>query len=235
MKKRTLFLDVFSTIAFAAVSTFFPTFLPERIPLCVKNCICIVFYIIVASLIFFLNYVLVITPVLRPYKKYEGIWIEIIPNSSRKLSICQLKYDRKNGYIFSGTNYPYTTSNSKFVEFTSVQFSPNGNDSFYYIDKPFNNKNVQGYGKIESIYKCDDNYYKASGYFLDVQSESPTYFKTELIRFEKAFWEKYVTSYPGNNPIKEQKETIYKDVRSFCEQYLFDNYPEVMNHEQGDC
>jgi len=132
--------------------------------------------------------------IFRKYKKYEGIWIEIIPNFSRKIAICELYHDR-NGYHFDGTNYEENSFNS--VEFQSQKFIENGKDSFYYItnSQQGNPKTakIEGFGKVFELSKRNHGIISGQGFFFDVASASSGSQKdviqsTILFKFDRHFY-----------------------------------------------
>lgn len=109
---------------------------------------------------------------LRDYKKYEGRWIQYIPDSSRNIAICELRFDG-NIYHFDGTNYTQGRHIEE-VTFTSYRFIADKDNSFFFITDAIIENNItikeEGFGKIGTIRENSDGILAANGYFFDVLS-----------------------------------------------------------------
>lgn len=142
-------------------------------------------YILSFVIIFLILKYIEIIPCFRKYRCFEGIWIQVIENSDRPISICKLKYDR-DGYHFYGLNF--CKEGTKPVKFTSTKFVADSDDSFYFITESNQKFRPEGFAKIYSIFKSDGGYYEGNGYYFDVTSAENSNVKyMQLFKFNKNF------------------------------------------------
>lgn len=127
--------------------------------------------------------------ILRNLSKYEGIWLQLIPDfPERPYSIITFTYNKKEyKYEFFGINF-YEDLRSginfkahKFVERTFK-------DGFYYITNS-TSEHKNGLGKIAFIKSNYDNFTRAEGYFFDSGSDDCSKkYHTILIKCDKKFY-----------------------------------------------
>lgn len=126
------------------------------------------FVSMIAFMVFY--FVIPLLKYFRPFGKYEGRWLQIIPNSSKPLSIVNFKYKRfEQQYELSGFNF--TEDCEMGVEFVAHKFVRRDHYAgFYYItDHTWEQKN--GLGKIGFISNNIDGLTRAEGYFFDASND----------------------------------------------------------------
>lgn len=138
---------------------------------------------------FFVYRILPFLPCMRNLRKYEGIWLQLIPDfPERPYSIITFKYNKlEYKYEFFGINF-YEDLRSginfkahKFVERTFK-------DGFYYITNS-TSEHKNGLGKIAFIKSNYDNFTRAEGYFFDSGSDDCSKkYHTILIKCDKKFY-----------------------------------------------
>lgn len=124
----------------------------------------------------------------RPFKKYEGRWIQIIPGSPRPLSVLNFKYKKfEQQYELSGFNF--TENYETGVEFVAHKFVRRDHYAgFYYItNHTWEQKN--GLGKIGFISNNIDGLTRAEGYFFDASNDDCSRkYDTIMIKCDKKFF-----------------------------------------------
>lgn len=124
----------------------------------------------------------------RPFRKYEGRWIQIIPNSPRPLAIVNFKYKKfEQQYELSGFNF--TEDCETGVEFVAHKFVRRDHYAgFYYItNHTWEQKN--GLGKIGFISNNVDGLTRAEGYFFDASNDKCSQkYDTIMIKCDKKFF-----------------------------------------------
>ncbi|MBR6408404.1 MAG: hypothetical protein IKS19_07495 [Clostridia bacterium] len=184
----------------------------------IKRIIVIIVSYALTALILYLIYS---TKPFRQYRKYEGIWIQIIPDLQRRISVCRLEY--KNGcYQFNGINY--NEDGSSNVKFFTEKFVDDGKSGFFYITTSSQEHEPQGYGRVYSISNTDKGYYTAVGYFFDVPTRNDRFlYRTNMIKFDKKFYGQRLKFTPNQNPGKLSYREIFECMRA----YINDN-PELL-------
>lgn len=144
------------------------------------------FVSLIAFAIFY--YVFPLIKWFRPFRKYEGRWIQIIPNSPRPLAIVNFKYKKsEKQYELSGFNF--TPDCETGVEFVAHKFVRRDHYAgFYYItNHTWEQKN--GLGKIGFISNNIDGLTRAEGYFFDASNDSCSQkYETIMIKCDKKFF-----------------------------------------------
>lgn len=104
----------------------------------------------------------------RPFKKYEGRWLQIIPDFERPISIVDLKYDRRSDrYLLKG--FTLILHIETGINFTAHKFIERDyHDGFYYITN-HTTEYKNGLGKIGFIETNYDGLIRAEGYFFDAE------------------------------------------------------------------
>lgn len=177
----------------------------------------IVAYLISGVCIFLINKLISNIKHFRQHKKYEGKWIEIIPNFSRNISVCKL-YFKNDSYHFDGDNYGDDINNP--VHFESREFIENKNNGFFYITKSNQIPRPEGFGKVFGISNSDEGFYKANGYFVDVSTEEkPTLHKTIMIKFDSNFYDRCLNLRRDENPENFSSREIYEHVKEYAKKY----------------
>ena len=238
MNKRNTFSELILPLAITIIPSIL-SYIGYRLYSDVKDLkidvlVCFVAYIfsaiIVCALCFFIERIFV----RRIYKKYEGIWIQYIPDFTRKIAVCELKYTN-GSYHFSGINYG--DSSTDYTLFESEMFIENGPCSFYYITsahEQFKPEEIQGFGKVYNITKQNNNVYECQGFFFDVvnadrQTQEKALQRTYLFKFD----ENFITYFRNNTifvvqkrktKIKKTHSEIYNEygglVKRYCEMNL---------------
>lgn len=180
-----------------------------------KSIVNVIAYLLCFIFIYLFNKFIVRIKQFRTFKKYEGRWIEIIPNFSRNISICKLEY--KNGkYHFSGDSYGESINRS--IHFESREFIEGSNNSFFYISKSNLVPSPEAFGKVFDFSNSDEGFYKASGYFVDVSSEeNPTLHKTIMIKFDSDFYDYHLNLSRNKNPEVFSSREVYENVKEYVE------------------
>lgn len=130
---------------------------------------------------------------LRPFWKYEGKWLQIIPDFKRPVTIFELKYDKqKMQYKMLGINFKLDGLYENGVEFTVHKIVERDyNDGFYYITNPtIEHKN--GLGKVSFFETNFDDLVRAEGYFFDSDGKDncSKKYRTIMIKCDSNFFEK---------------------------------------------
>ena len=131
---------------------------------------------------------------MRELGKYEGRWLEIIPNhpkinnpNNREYSIIDFKFNRNSfKYELKGVNF-YKNKDIG-VHFEAYKFIERTfKNGFYYItNHTIENKN--GLGKISFIDPSEDEFCRAEGYFFDSDTEPYSVkYQTILIKCDRRF------------------------------------------------
>lgn len=133
---------------------------------------------------------------LREFGKYEGRWLQIIPESSeRPCSIIDFKYNILSlKYEMLGFNF--TKNLDSGVEFKAFKFVERTfRDGFYFITNQ-TDEHKNGLGKIAFVKSNFDNLTRAIGYFFDSSSDNCSRkYDTILIKCDKQFYEHLGTHY----------------------------------------
>ena len=154
-------------------------------------------------------------PFLRAFHKYEGRWLEIIPNppSGRKYSIIDFKFNYKTlKYELKGVNFHKGFKTG--VDFQAYRFIERTfKNGFYYITNP-TTEHKNGLGKISFVELEIDNLLRAEGYFFDSDSgRCSRKYDTWLIKFDKKFFEKIRDEY-----MKKDDKNKYKSHKQFSKE-----------------
>lgn len=155
-------------------------------------------------------------------KEYLGTWIQYIPDFSRIIAVCDLKY-YNGSYHFDGINFG--EHGEKDVEFKSYKLIQDGPDQFFYIttahylSKPEEGE-IHGFGKLY-IRRRSSGVYKADGYFFDVESaygetgqKAIQHFK--MLKHDKMLYKQYKElNIPrdDNNIFQMGEKQIYEIIR----------------------
>lgn len=173
-------------------------------------------YLFSALCIFLFNKYISHAKYFRCLKKYEGRWVEIIPDFPREISICKISF-ANDGYHFYGTNYSNSTNET--VEFKSRKLFINENNEFFYITQSDQIPRPEGFGKVYSFSKSDEGFYKAKGYFVDVSvQEKPVIHKTFMIKFDSDFYDHNLNLPRAQDPAKLSDRKVYKLMKKYVEE-----------------
>lgn len=161
---------------------------------------------------------------LRELGKYEGRWLQIIPESSeRPCSIIDFTYNKASlKYEMLGFNF--TKNLDSGVEFKAFKFVERTfRDGFYFITNQ-TNEHKNGLGKIAFVKSNFDNLTRAIGYFFDSSSDNCSRkYDTILIKCDKHFYEHLGPQYRHINademtPIEIaeiSKELVDKEIQKY--------------------
>lgn len=218
MKDFKTIQSIFSSLAIAFIPTIVTGFVElvfiknnDSSNKLVTTCIS---YFLSFIIIFFLLKNIEMIPFFRKYRRFEGIWIEVIKNSDRPISICKLKHDR-DGYHFYGLNF--CKEGTKPVKFTSTKFVADSDDSFYFITKSNQEFRPEGFAKIYSVFKSEGGYYEGNGYYFDVTSAENSQVKyMELFKFDKSFCSNELHLSPAIKIKKLTPKEIYNYVIEYA-------------------
>lgn len=167
----------------------------------------------------------------RPFKHYEGRWLQIIPDFKiRNLSIIDFNYDkRSNRYFLKGFNFNTELSDGESkggVAFTAHKFIERDyHDGFYYItNHTIEQKN--GMGKIGFTEINYDGLTRAAGYFFDasgneveakqyntIMVKCDKYFAREI--FGKKAWYTDITKMPPNALADNVREFVDAEIKAY--------------------
>ena len=132
----------------------------------------------------------------RPYRKYEGQWLQIIPElKERPYSIIDFMYNKDlRKYELHGINFFDDLSDG--VSFDAYRFVERTfKDGFYYITNQ-TTENKNGLCKIGFVQSNYDELTRAEGYFFDSSSEKCSRkYNTILIKCDKIFYEHLDSKY----------------------------------------
>lgn len=138
----TVLVSIISKIASKIENTFF----------CIVVMICSCFLSILIAYLFYVF--LKEKQEYNQYKEYEGKWLQYIPGFQRKFSICELKYSKRDGWKFVGTNID--DCNYESVMFDSYKFIGDGPNSFFYVTDArasYKPEKIEGFGKVYNLGK----------------------------------------------------------------------------------
>lgn len=125
----------------------------------------------------------------RPYKQYEGKWLQIIPNlKGRPFSIIDFSYNKScYKYELHGINFYEDLDGG--IDFNAYKFVERSfQDGFYYITNQ-STENRNALGKIGFVKSNYDNLIRAEGYFFDASNETESKkYNTILIKCDKKFF-----------------------------------------------
>lgn len=156
----------------------------------------------------------------RPFRKYEGRWIQIIPNSPRPLSIVNFKYKKlEQQYELSGFNF--TEDCETGVEFVAHKFVRRDHYAgFYYItNHTWEQKN--GLGKIGFISNNIDGLTRAEGYFFDASNDDCSRkYDTIMIKCDKKFFRFVDPTLCDANFEKFPEKTVARMCSEFVEKEI---------------
>lgn len=159
-------------------------------------------------------------------KDYLGTWIQYIPEFSRKIAVCNLKYSN-GSYHFDGINFG--EYGEKDVEFKTYKLIQGGPDQFFYITSAHYPARpevgeIHGFGSIY-FRRRSSGVYKADGYFFDVESaygrtghKAIQHFK--MLKHDKMLYKQFKElNYPRSDSNKFQigDKQIYEIVRDHSE------------------
>ncbi len=126
-------------------------------------------------------------PFFRPFRKYEGRWLQIIPEKEeRPISVINFKF-KNNKYILTGYNFNEQCNSG--LEFKSDKFIKRDHyEGFYYITG-CSIEQTNSLGKIGFIENNVDNLTRAEGYFFDSSnSNCSRKYHTIMIKCDKNFF-----------------------------------------------
>lgn len=107
----------------------------------------------------------------RPFRKYEGRWLQIIPElPERPISVFDFNYNyQMKSYVLKGVNF--YKGNKNCIPFSAYKFIERDfHDGFYYITN-YTLEHKNGLGKIGFIETDYDGLVRAEGYFFDASNE----------------------------------------------------------------
>lgn len=159
-------------------------------------------------------------PCFRKFHKYEGRWIEIIPDfPERPVAICDYIFlTDKYQYKYKGTNY--NLKNYKSVTFEAEKFITNHNkNGFYYITNETKEK-ANGFGEITFAGNNIDGLTRAEGYFFDVTNQYQVVkHEVIMIKYDEAYFKKIgVLSY--EDPRKFTNKEIIERSKGIIEEEI---------------
>ena len=136
------------------------------------------------------RYIIPHLKILRAYGKYEGRWLQIIPDMpERPYEVIDFVFDHKE-YKYEMYGINFETNLEDGVDFQAYRFVERAfNNGFYYItDTTAENKN--GLGKVSFIKSNYDNLTRAEGYFFDSSNERCSRkYNTILIKCNKKLFQ----------------------------------------------
>ncbi|MBR0414603.1 MAG: hypothetical protein IJI67_06005 [Clostridia bacterium] len=208
MKIKKYFVDILT----AVVISIFPLLLSEVITCCFSNSlseknriwVIVISYAICALIVYFINLFLPKIKLFRRYRKFEGIWIEFIPEFPRKITICKIYYH--NGeYHFDGRNF---RDKNEVVGFKSVVMAGK-DDKLFYVTDTTKAVDYEGFGKMKFEPMVRNSIILGTGYFIDVKSNIPaSVIETEMVKIDKCFCETYLRGIT----YKKLKTMSYADI-----------------------
>ena len=182
----------------------------------------LIIYLISAIIIYLINTHLYKLKIFRDYKKYEGKWVEFIPDYSGEISICELTFT-KDGYVYEGKNYRNGFENP--LPFSSKEFVCHKKNEFYYVIES-STYSVDGYNPDEGFGKVvfdsnnTDGFYKGHGYFIDLWPKAEEIKTTKMIKFDKNFWMNNLNLTNSMNPNKFTDREIYEQMQNYIKNRL---------------
>ena len=173
---------------------------------------------------------------MRQFGKYEGRWIEIIPNycDGRNYSIIDLTFNKKEfKYQLNGFNF--SKDFKKGVSFEAYKFVESSNkNGFYYITN-HTAEHKNGLGKISFIKPGPDTLTRAEGYFFDSSFNACSRkYEVMLIKCDKKFANKYTPEYTHKQLAKIDPKTIFEHCGNLLEEEK-DGYFNHNNSQNMPC
>lgn len=165
-------------------------------------------------------------PLFRPLRKYEGKWLQFIPDSKeRPFSVITFSFRRDlYGYYLFGTNF--SPNGEKTVFFDANKFvETSAKNGFYYITNT-TSEYKNGLGKISFIDSSYDHLLRANGYFFDSGRETCSEkYRTFFIKCDKNFFRSLGAQY-SNIKIKELK---HNDIFALCSEFAKNELERISN------
>lgn len=174
----------------------------------------------------------------RPFSKYEGRWLQIIPDFKRTVSIIDFEYNKKN-YQYEMKGFNFTSDKKSGIGFSAHKFIERDyHDGFYYItNHTIEQRN--GLGKIGFLETNYDGLIRAEGYFFDSdgKDECSKKYNTIMIKcdenFSKVLFPEYgkninIEKIPPSTIVEKSSDFIEKEITSYKEQI-------VSNEMQKSC
>ncbi len=164
----------------------------------------------------------------RIFDKYEGIWLQIIPDmEKRPFTILNLKYNKyEEKYEMHGNNY------SKDLQ-QNVDF-----DAYYIVERRFKNgfyyitdqtaDYTNGLGKVCFVQSNDDNLIRAKGYFFDESTKMCSKkYKTYFIKCDKNFFDML----NGGKSYMRIRKMPPKKIMECCKDFAFEELNRYTPHK----
>lgn len=164
-------------------------------------------YVICAIILFWINKLLPKLSFFRPFRQYEGRWIEVILDSNidiGNIAICDFYFE--NGtYHYDGKNFK--TPNDT-IPFKSKKFIED-EDGFFYVTQTINALGYEGLGKVIFHKPDQDDVLKGEGYFIDVL-DKPSINKTKMFKIDQNFCKK---EHLNESIMYESKSVVYNLIK----------------------
>lgn len=130
--------------------------------------------------------------IFRPYKDYEGRWLQIIPEmEERPYSIMDIQYNKKlRRYELHGINFYKNIDSPQAIYFDSYKIVERTfHDGFYYITNT-TSENINGLGKVGFVQNNYDKLSRAEGYFFDSSNDyNSLKYNTIIIKCNNNFYD----------------------------------------------
>lgn len=174
----------------------------------------------------------------RELRKYEGRWLQIIPDlKERPCAIIDFTYNKASlKYELIGFNF--TKDLKSGVEFKAYKFVERTfRDGFYFITNQ-TSEHKNGLGKIAFIKSNRDNLTRAIGYFFDSSSDTCSIkYETILIKCDDRFFEHIGSQYKYVMTNRITPLEIAKISHDFVEDEIKMFYAAKTSHQipKGNC
>ncbi len=168
----------------------------------------------------------------RPFKKYEGRWLQIIPElTQRPISIIDFNYDSKiRNYKMKGFNFTKDFKNG--VGFSAHKFIERDyHDGFYYITN-HTAEHKNGLGKIGFLETNYDGLIRAEGYFFDSAGGEvcSRKYHTIMIKCDKNFLKEIYPNYENAVCIEKIPPREIAEISQVFVQKEIESYNERVNN-----
>lgn len=154
----------------------------------------------------------------RPFRKYEGRWLQIIPDfDERPVSVFDFNFNYETkSYVLRGVNF--YTDNDGYVPFSAYKFIERDfHEGFYYITN-FTLEHKNGLGKIGFLETDYDGLIRAEGYFFDAGNEvSSKKYHTIMIKCDEMFSQKIFEEHNSYDDILKMSP---KDIAEKSENFV---------------
>ena len=160
----------------------------------------------------------------KMYDKYVGRWIQYIPDFSREIAVCSIKYEGENQFTFAGKNYD--RYRRRAVAFSATMFIKDAPDKLYYITSAHPvgrlTKGIEGFGRICIRDNGVSGEFEGDGFFFDVSSANresgeKALQEYKIIKYDNSLYERINGKKPEKSIVEMRDDEIYQNIKGKIE------------------